>query len=487
MNRSQIKATPTLVFQHIPKTAGVSVRSVIVQNYSVGEILHVPDTAWRDPTYALASIGHYKFLHGHLHYDFLAPIASSASLITFVRDPVERVMSTYFFLRNQPVDSTQTEAGRYCIQYAQSKSIVDFVSSTNPLLVSIVSNYQVQCFLSSSQSLAPSETWLSSAKANLGSYQFIGIADPDLIDASVAEMALLFGWVKPTTTPVVNQTKRSLGEQETQVAAKIVAERNPLDCQLHRELRERFHSAATVGKAQLSKYASTRKLQRRAYRTGLTSPVTMDQPLRCWGWHDRESSIAGKTWRCAATKQPGMELRLGKTSSCLLYFEIKSVVQRVHFSATRVVSVGRGVESVAFIAGNKWFLVVFVTGDLIDQDGICTLEFSMQERDSVDLIAGDVHDDRTVFIGLEAIHIVTDKMLPQALLEISKGHIIAHRSSNEATIELNRAVQSLQSARQTDRDNAQAQVKAQTDRAVRAETYSKSLAEELLRVKGSIK
>lgn len=87
---------------HIPKTAGVSVRNILKEHYGPGFVLHywqitdawgrvleqVPDNA--------------ACVHGHYHTDALTGRFPSATLITWVRDPVDRVVSSYFHRLRDP-------------------------------------------------------------------------------------------------------------------------------------------------------------------------------------------------------------------------------------------------------------------------------------------------------------------------------------------------------------------------------------------------
>lgn len=94
--------SPTVVFIHIPKTAGSSLRSAMTSVLTGNELLSVyPRAEWATPARAVPDLpserreaarlvfGHFS--HG-LHRHFSQPTAYA----TVVRDPVERVLSAYF-------------------------------------------------------------------------------------------------------------------------------------------------------------------------------------------------------------------------------------------------------------------------------------------------------------------------------------------------------------------------------------------------------
>ncbi len=92
MNSEPIPA----VFMHIQKTAGTS----------------IVDLAWKHYGYSTISHGDYvdhkpeafkdkQFVSGHFGYDFARYFMPTRYSFTFLRDPVERILSFYFFCRSR--------------------------------------------------------------------------------------------------------------------------------------------------------------------------------------------------------------------------------------------------------------------------------------------------------------------------------------------------------------------------------------------------
>ena len=87
---------------HIPKTAGVSIRNVLKEHYGPGFVQYywqITD-AWgkileKVPVEATC-------VHGHYQTDVLTECFPDATLMTWVRDPVERVVSSYHHRLRDP-------------------------------------------------------------------------------------------------------------------------------------------------------------------------------------------------------------------------------------------------------------------------------------------------------------------------------------------------------------------------------------------------
>ena len=87
---------------HIPKTAGVSFRKVLAQIHGPGFVQYywqITD-AWGNVCPEIPDGA--TCVHGHFEAHLLADRYPEATLITWVRDPVERVASSYYFRLREP-------------------------------------------------------------------------------------------------------------------------------------------------------------------------------------------------------------------------------------------------------------------------------------------------------------------------------------------------------------------------------------------------
>lgn len=122
------------VFLHLQKTAGTT----------------IVDLAWQKYGYAACSHGEFEtttkqelfeksFVSGHFGYEFAKPLIFSRYSFTFLRNPVERVLSFYFFCRGRD----QNEREIY--KMAQNLSLDQFLLAgfDNELVRSLIWNSQV--------------------------------------------------------------------------------------------------------------------------------------------------------------------------------------------------------------------------------------------------------------------------------------------------------------------------------------------------------
>lgn len=87
-----------LISVHIPKTAGTSFSNILSQVY--GEKLYLD----YDKTYsAIYAFPEKTVIHGHFGADKYVPLFPNAPLITWMREPVAKVVSLYYFWKSIPL------------------------------------------------------------------------------------------------------------------------------------------------------------------------------------------------------------------------------------------------------------------------------------------------------------------------------------------------------------------------------------------------
>ena len=92
-----------LIFLHIPKTGGSTVYEILGRQYSRAQTLRLegPQIAALK-TFPAAQRGRHRLIEGHLYFGLHRFIPGASTYITFLRRPVERVLSFYYYARSTP-------------------------------------------------------------------------------------------------------------------------------------------------------------------------------------------------------------------------------------------------------------------------------------------------------------------------------------------------------------------------------------------------
>jgi hypothetical protein len=91
-----------ILSMHIPKTGGVSIRNILKDHFREGFVLwywEITDAFGQVCSDIPAGA---TCVHGHYAVDVLADRFPEATLITWVRDPIERVVSSYYHRLRDP-------------------------------------------------------------------------------------------------------------------------------------------------------------------------------------------------------------------------------------------------------------------------------------------------------------------------------------------------------------------------------------------------
>lgn len=89
-----------IIFLHIPKTAGQSVHAALVDAYGADAVCPARVNE-QLAKMSVAELNRYKVFSGHLDWSLLDCIKGPRYLFTILRDPRDRILSFYFFLRDQ--------------------------------------------------------------------------------------------------------------------------------------------------------------------------------------------------------------------------------------------------------------------------------------------------------------------------------------------------------------------------------------------------
>ena len=108
------------IFAHIQKTAGTTIIEAVRRHYRNRFIAH-GDYLEHDT----ASLKNIPFISGHFGFEFCRQFMDGRYSFTFLRDPVERLLSLYFFSRTRD----PAEFPIYRAAHERAKAIGDFTAA----------------------------------------------------------------------------------------------------------------------------------------------------------------------------------------------------------------------------------------------------------------------------------------------------------------------------------------------------------------------
>ncbi len=231
-----------LVFAHIPKTAGSTFKRLLDRQFPSskmqrvgpdyqGSIDHIKSLSAQDKARIQCLSGHLPFgIHQYfqqkkLHY------------VSFVRDPIDRALSEYFFFRKQPqlmpligLDVGTTLSPQAFWEHQSSMGMLDFqtrvLSGYDNMVESVMPPYQKMTV----------ENADSLIEGIADSFSLIGTVEQ--FDESLLLMKQRFGWrnicyIRRNVAPKSKerfQLKQALGEE--------IRNLNPMDCKLYAHIRK---------------------------------------------------------------------------------------------------------------------------------------------------------------------------------------------------------------------------------------------------------
>ncbi len=257
-----------LLFLHIPKTAGSTLHSVLSSQFPPDEILTIDSS---DPESSVKEIKalpiedkmRIKCVRGHMPFGLHAYFPQPATYITFLRDPVDRIISHYYYLQSSPQ--------HYLYEVVTSKhmSLADYATSG---ISSELLNGQTR-LISGYEEPTPTTETLALAKENLSKqFSFIGLTER--FNDSLVLLARQFGW-RNVFYVKRNVTRGRLRREEIpgKVLSQIMAQ-NALDWELYTFAKHMFAESVLS-------YGKTFKLDVRVFRVRNRAYQAIQTVMRC--------------------------------------------------------------------------------------------------------------------------------------------------------------------------------------------------------------
>lgn len=234
---------PLIAFVHIPKTAGGTVSSMFVAAYSkrgmhkAGNYLKGPELAERKIARADAGWENWhrnggRVTVGHMPYGlYRTYLPRNTSYMTFLREPVDRVLSHYYRHIHRSDPSRAGVRKQYPGARVKADSIEQALVDMNlPQLNNLCTRFL--CGRDPFEELPDSA--LDDAKENLRAFEFVGIQER--FEESVVLLQRMFGLgaLPYVDRHVSNEGERPGVDEISDEQRALIEDRNRLDAELYR-------------------------------------------------------------------------------------------------------------------------------------------------------------------------------------------------------------------------------------------------------------
>jgi hypothetical protein len=312
-----LSANDALYFSHIPKTAGMTFRTIVEDQFHADEICPATLNA-QLAKLPPESVRNYRLFRGHLGFINLPQLLAGKEIInvTVLREPVARVISHYEYIRRMPGDPHYSAVKDMTLEEFSQKLTAGKVGKN-------IQTYHVAKTLQFDlDQLTPAGT-LEIAKQSLDRFAFVGLVER--FQDSLFLLSYIFGWKPIINTRKENAAKSKKGLNEIPASTiEVIKENTSLDAELYTYAKEIFEqrfsqmvadlvarfgaecglepatTEADLSEAQLAKLVDLHYQQRFA---NLEKPSSTSYvydfclPLRGTGWQRRELPNNQPTYR----------------------------------------------------------------------------------------------------------------------------------------------------------------------------------------------
>ena len=195
------------IVMHIPKCAGTTLRIALEEQYGRDSLalLYSRRDQFGRPHRSFVEY-QQKFIIGHFGVDHFREGGHGRRVITFMRDPVDRVLSHYYYWR-------QIQERSMGPRLARCLPLKDFLSSDIVAVRRQISNLQAWMFISNIDMLSrhrlacvPQDELFDMAVENVSLFDFIGFTET--LDKDLRLLNYRYGWGLPRVVRTLNRTAK---------------------------------------------------------------------------------------------------------------------------------------------------------------------------------------------------------------------------------------------------------------------------------------
>lgn len=215
-----------IVFVHVPKAGGSTFYSILRDVYRLPELYKLSRDAGALRAYNELSVSRksrVRAIYGHVDYGVAGLQAQTAQYITFVREPVARAASLYYYIKHMTDDAQHDLAMRMDLaKFVETSGNTEF------------DNGMVRRFSGVGETVALgrcTREMLEMAKRNLTQFAFIGVTER--FDESYALLCQRFGWpIRYYPGEKINIRRPKIGTLSAE-ALDVIRRHSALDQELY--------------------------------------------------------------------------------------------------------------------------------------------------------------------------------------------------------------------------------------------------------------
>jgi len=261
------KACEAIIFLHLPKTAGTTLNRLIEWEYRLSEMYSIDPVLFEWSAahlrkLPLARLRKIRMFKGHMLFGLHEILPQPSTYITVLRDPVERVLSAFYFMRSYKLHPLYWKLRR------EKWTIEEFVRRST--------RDNVQCkIIAGADYHAPcTEAILEKASHHLNHY-FSVVGLSERFEESLALMKLRFGWQFKSYSSFNVTRARPKKRDLPSSTLDLIMERNRFDVALYQCAATRFEAAVNEQPDEVNRIAvelkTRRALAQRSFGSALFS------------------------------------------------------------------------------------------------------------------------------------------------------------------------------------------------------------------------
>jgi hypothetical protein len=238
----ELRQEQSVIFLHIPKTAGSTLNKIIDHQYKQTSIFtrhYFPDE-FNDEFRKLPEERRKKIrvLKGHMFFGLHEYLPQPSTYITLLRDPVERIISNYYMILEDPQNIFHKDVT------SKHMSLKDFVCSDLSDGIVTLNNGQARMLSGVEANTAGgfeehSNEILELARINLKEH-FIVAGLQEKFDETLILLRRAFGWRNIFYIKIGGDKPRPKKKDIPRETLNIIEKYNELDIELYKYAKERF-------------------------------------------------------------------------------------------------------------------------------------------------------------------------------------------------------------------------------------------------------